>query len=140
MAGNSVVDMQHARIRSILGKKCKRNRENAGRYLHYLQKALVRPCRLTGREDFPWEKDCLKKGWASSAYQEMRKEQPSFLDQFELLELLPLPPEGLEVMARVRRIEDRKHFEIELQWLECVEFKNENYQLLDDYTSWAADY
>lgn len=134
------MDMQYARILSILGKKCKRNPVNHQHYFQYLKKAVALPCRLTGRVDFPWESATLKGGWESNAYQEMRKDNPSFMDQYELQELLPPPSPDQGILARIKRSSDRKSFEIELSWLECVDFKDENYQLLDDYASWLANY
>ncbi len=134
------MDMQHVRIRFILGKHLERNPQSTRRYHGYLKKALVLPCRLTGREDFPWEAPYLENGWENQAYQEMKRDHPSFTDQYELLELLPPQEEALNIMAKVRRIEDRKCFEIELDWLECIDFETENYQLLDDYAAWSAHY
>ena len=132
------MDMQQARIRSILGKRLTCNPQSTRRYHRYLLKALVLPCRLTGRKDFPWEATCLEKGWESEAYQEMKRDHPSFMDQFELLELLPPSAEAWSIIAKVRRIEDRKCFEIDLGWLECIDFQTENYQLVEDYAAWSA--
>ena len=132
------MDMQQLRIRMVLGKECRRTPHNARRYYQYLQQAVALPCRLTGREDFPWEAEYLRGGWDGAAYREMKKELPSFMDHFDLLELLPPPTEGLGIIARVERMTDRKSFEIELAWLECTDFDDINYQLLDDYSSWSS--
>jgi hypothetical protein len=134
------MDMQHARIRSILGKKCKITPDNHRLYYLYLKKSLALPCRLTGKTDFPWETDALAEGCESRAYKEMHKSHPSFMDQFDLLELLPPSARCSSIVAKVQRANDQKPFEIALFRLECLDFKEKNYQLIDDYASWVADY
>lgn len=139
-AGINKMDKQFERIKEILGKDCKRSSQNAIRYLTYLKKTVKTPCRLTGIEDFLWEEPYVIGGWDKREYQELKKNNPSFTDQFELLELLPPKSEDDDIIAKVKRISDQKIFEIGLSWLECTDFKHINYQVIDDYAVWHANY
>jgi hypothetical protein len=139
-AGINKMDKQFERIKEILGKDCKRNSQNAIRYLTYLKKTVKTPCLLTGIEDFLWEEPYVIGGWNKREYQELKKNNPSFTDQFELLELLPPNSGDDDIIAKVKRISDQKIFEIGLSWLECTDFKDINYQVIDDYAVWHANY
>jgi len=134
------MDKQFERIKEILGKDCRRSSQNAIRYLTYLNKTVKTPCLFTGIEDFLWEEPYVIGGWDKREYQELKKNNPSFTDQFELLELLPPTSGDDDIIAKVKRISDQKIFEIGLSWLECTDFKDINYQVIDDYTVWHANY
>lgn len=95
-------------IIKILGNKSERNQENSNRYLDYLKKTLKLPCRLTGTEDFPWEEPYIFGGWDQEEYEEKKKTNPSYEDEFELIELLPPSIRDDNVIARVKRLEDNK--------------------------------
>jgi hypothetical protein len=79
-------------------------------------------------------------GWDLNEYEELKKERPSYTDEFELIEFLGPEDEVEEIHAKVRRIKDQKTFEIGLSWLECTDQKHENYQLIDDYGVWHVNY
>lgn len=134
------MDMQHERIRGILGKHCRRNPENMIKYLRYLRKSIEFPCYLTGMEDFPWEEPYLMGGWDNMEYQELKKTNPSFTDEFELMALLSPKSGQDDILAKVKRTSDQKIFEIGLSWLECKDFQSENFQLIDDYGVWHTNY
>ena len=134
------MDQLHRRIKAVLGHKHRCNRQNTQRYLSYLRKNVRQPCILMGRREFPWEIPFIDDGWDSAAYQEMKQLQPAFTDQLELVELLDLSDEQDKIVARVRRIDDHKEFEVDLDLLECLDFKSENYQLIDDYAVWLEHF
>jgi len=134
------MDDQDKRIQKILGSECERNRQNALRYLEYLKKTIKMPCRLTGTEDFPWEEPYVLGGWDQKEYEKLKKENPSYTDEYELVRLLEPESGDDEIYAKVRRVSDQKIFEIGLSWLECTDSEHENYQLIDDYSVWHVNY
>lgn len=136
MKGKIDMDMQTERIKGILGNDCKRSKRNAMRYLTYLKKQIKGPITLTGIEEFEWEVSYISWGWDDPAYLEMKELKPSFLDHFELIELCEPDSDGDDIVAFVERMGDGKRFHISLSKLECLEFKNECYQLVDDYAVW----
>ena len=134
------MDAQYQRIDGILGEDCERNLRNALRYLEYLKTAIKYPCRLTGIEDFPWEERYLLGGWDKEEYEELKTHNPSYTDEYDLVELTEPESRYNDVIAKVRRISDKKIFEIGLPWLKCTDSKIENYQLLYDYSVWHVNY
>ena len=134
------MDEQDKRIEKILGASCERSRQNTLTYLRYLRKEIKFPCRLTGVEDFPWEEPYILGGWDKKEYEKLKKNNPSYTDEYELLELLEPANDDDEIIAKVRRVTDQKIFKIDLSWLECIDSKHEYYQLLDDYSVWHVNY
>jgi len=121
------MDKQFERIKNILGKDLERSPKNIDKYLKYLNKILKKPCILTGISDFSWEEPYVLGGWDQSEYTELKKSNPSFTDHFELIEFLPAKSDEEDIIAKVKRLTDKKDFEIALSWLECIDFKSENY-------------
>lgn len=134
------MDMQTERIKDILGKDHVRSPQNTLRYLKFLQKNIKGSCLLTGIEEFEWERSYLTKGWDSADYQEMKVHKPSFIDQFELQELIVPGSNEDDIVACVKRVSDQKDFKIGLSLLECIDFKDECFQLIDDYVAWQTYY
>ncbi len=91
-------------------------------------------------EDFPWEERYLLGGWDTEEYEEFKKYNPSYTDEYDLVELTEPESPYNDVIAKVRRISDKIIFEIGLSWLKCTDSKIENYQLLDDYSVWYVNY
>ena len=134
------MDMQAERIRGVLGKECSRNPKNTLRFLKFLQRNVKAPCMLTGIEEFEWERAFLAEGWDSVEYAELKTQRPSFMDHFELQELeAPGSDEG-DIVACVKRLPDQKEFKIGLSQLEGLDFKDESFQFIDDYTVWYRCY
>jgi len=78
-------------------------------------------------------------GWSRTEYARLKKDNPSFTDSFELLELLP-SAENDDVQAKIKRISDRKVFTIGLSWLQAEDESSKEFTLLDDYGMWHANY
>ncbi len=133
------MDKQFERIKEILGKDLERNPKNVIKYRAHLIKAVSKPCIMTGIKDFPWEDPYILGGWDQAEYAELKITHPSFTDQFELIEFLPVESGGKDIIVKVTRLSDKKVFEIELSWLECTDFKNENYQFIHDYAVWHTN-
>lgn len=110
------------------------------RYRSYLLQHLEQGIRLTGREDFPWEERYVLGHVESEEYEEFKKDNPSYKDLFELEEIIEEnEPEG-DLLVRVRRLSDSKIFTIGLSWLTTADEKSSNFQLLDDFATWVANY
>ncbi|MCJ7582605.1 MAG: hypothetical protein MUP98_18985 [Candidatus Aminicenantes bacterium] len=56
--------------------------------MDYLKKNLSYPCVLTGIEDFNWEEFYVFGPGDKEEYEELKKTKPSYMDTFELLELI----------------------------------------------------
>ena len=134
------MDEQEKRIEKILGTECGKNSANALKYLDYLQKNIKTPCMLSGVEDFPWEEPYIFGGWSQKKYEKLKKNNPSYTDQFELIELLPPEDDENEIIGKVKRKSDQKIFAIGLSWLEATDKGSHNYQLLHDYSVWHINY
>ncbi len=153
------MDAQAKRITKILGinckdcdeydedeecegcKACQVHEETALKYLNYLSQTLKFPCHLKGVEDFPWEEEYLIGGGSKKKYEKLKKENPSYLDTFELIELLPgFEEENFDLLAHVKRLSDNEKFQIGLSWLEAINEKDSNPELLHDYSVWHINY
>ena len=133
--------MEHdKRIQKILGENRSRNQQNSSRYLDHLKSAIKFPCRLTGIEDFPWEEPYVIGGWDKDEYEELKKDNPSYTDTFELLGLLEPDLEFDDIVAKLKRLTDFKTFEVGLSWLKCLDSDDVNYQLIKDYAVWHPNY
>jgi hypothetical protein len=127
------------RIERILGDDAERSPKNAKRYLAHLKRSLKLPVRVTGREDFPWEEPYIFGDWSQREYAELKKSNPSYTDSFDLLDLLP-PDEHEDVTAKIRRIPDGQVFTIGLSWLTTAKEEGPEFEILDDYATWHANY
>jgi hypothetical protein len=127
------------RIHSVLGDDSDRSGETALRYLAHLRRVLKFPLRVTGREDFPWEEPYVFGGWSKSEYTMLKKTHPSYTDIFDLIELLP-PEEHEDVTAKIRRLSDKRTFTLGLSWLTTGQEDTPEFQILDDYATWHANY
>ncbi len=134
------MDAQEKRIEQILGRNCDKTMETALAYKKHLVASLKTPCLMTGVEDFPWEERYLLGSGSEKEYRKLKKKYPSYTDKYELIEILDPDHEEYELTARVQRISDKKIFEIGLSWLEAVDRKNGNYELLHDYSVWHINY
>lgn len=133
------MDEDEKRIHSILGKDKARTMHNALRYRDYLLKHLSLPIIVTGTEDFPWEEPYIFGGWDKREYSKLKETNPSYKDTFELQALEP-PREFEDIVANVKRVSDKKIFEIGLSWLRCEDEDSKAYTLLDDYGVWHTNY
>ena len=109
-------------------------------YRTYLLQHLTLPCRVTGREDFPWEERFVFGYGSKREYEELKKTNPSYKDHFDLLGFEEKPNENNGILAKVQRVRDKKQFVIGLDWLETVTEKSPNHLLLEDYSMWYVNY
>ena len=109
-------------------------------YKEYLNKNLVLPVVLTGIEDFDWEEFYVLGPGDEEEYEELKKEQPSFTDEYDLISIDENCSEYYGIFANVKRISDKKSFQIPLADLTAIDRNFMNYQLLDDYVVWFFNY
>lgn len=109
-------------------------------YSHHLTKHLTTGCLITGTEDFLWEEYYILGPGDQDEYEELKRDNPSYTDKFRLIDILPEASSHNDLVAHVERISDRKHFEIELSWLEAIDKKSRDYVLLKDFAVWQVNW
>jgi len=132
------MDKSEQRIHAVLGNDNERTPKNARRYLVHLKKRLSLPLRVTGIEDFLWEESYVFGYRDRNRYEEMKKTNPSYTDEFDLIDILD--PESDDLVAKIRRVSDGKTFQMGLSWLKCVDKKSPDYVTLNDYSVWYVNY
>ena len=95
---------------------------------------------MTGAENFPWEEKYVFGGWSKKEYEELKKTQPSHTDKFEFIELLEDVDEMYGLLAKVKRVTDKKQFVLPLWDLKCIDEHSESYELISDYSFWMTNY
>jgi hypothetical protein len=136
-------DAQNKRIAEILGEMEDLAFNDAVKVFYkYLNSHLSLPCKVTGSEDFRWEEFYVFGPGDEEEYDRLKKTQPSYTDQYELLGIDCEARSGWmlfwgeDIGADVRRISDDKKFVLGLSELKAIDKKSKNYQLLDDYGVW----
>lgn len=135
------MDAQWKRIEAIVGSDESGTFEDqvAAFYKHLLQ-SLELPFVVTGIEDFRWEERYVLGGDSRLEYERLKKNQPSYRDQYELLGIEQgvfsewMLFDGDDIGAHVKRKTDGKEFCLGLAELEAVDRKSRNAQLLDDFS------
>jgi hypothetical protein len=126
-------------IDTVLGTKSEKSRSTAKRFRRYLLDHLELPARVTGIEDFPWEEAYVFGVYSDKEYEAMKRDNPSFTDEFDLLDIED-PDEHDDCQAKTRRVADGKVFLMGLSWLEAVDKDSDTYRLLDAYSKWHCNY
>jgi len=115
------------------------DKKNLLKYRKYLLARLDKNTVLTGREDFLWEEKYILGGWDPAEYEHLKKSNPSYTDEYKLLGISGKETEEKDLIARVERLSDGKHFEIGLSWLTTKTKKSKDFQLLDDFATWVVN-
>jgi hypothetical protein len=150
------MDAAEARIVKVFGTKevPRVSRENLLKYRKYLLQHLDRKAILTGCEDFPWEEKYVLGGWSRAEYEKLKKTNPSYTDEYELIDILEDDLPENDLIAQVKRRSDGKVFEIGLSWLTTKKEKRllrrektaprndgtKDFQLLDDFVTWVVNW
>ncbi len=141
------MDSQEVRIAQILAngdidneEMQEKSPETIKKYLRYLKEKIEFPCIVTGIEDFPWEERYILGPGNKKEYEKLKKDNPSYKDKFEILNFYENEDYDEQIMVRVKRLSDKKEFVLELDYLEVVDKKSPNYQVLDDYSVWHVNY
>ena len=132
---------QVERIKQILGgDNLKISDESLVIYRSHLQKSIVLPCELTGSEDFRWEEFYVLGPGDKKEYEKLKKTRPSYTDTYTFLSFDAQIEDMEGLMAKVKRISDRKHFILPLVDLKATDNNSPNFQLIDDYAFWYVNY
>ncbi len=127
------------RIAKILGTKdLEITPDNLIKYHDYLEEHLVRPCILTGIERFSWEDRLFFGVISQEEYNQLKKTYPSYSDTYELIKLSDLIDDLRGIFVEVKRLSDKKEFELPLVDLKTANPKDINSQLISDYIFWFA--
>ena len=110
------------------------------KYLQYLKENIEFPCNVTGIDDFPWEEKYAFGHGNKKEYEQLKKDNPSYKDKFEIIDFYEDEDEDETIMVRARRLSDQKEFVLDLDNLKSEYKKSKNYQLLDDYSVWYVNY
>lgn len=133
-------DIQDKRIGAVLGNDEQHvSEETVKRFCEYLKHNLKFPFEVTGIEEFQWEGYYTFGPGTEEEHTKLKNTRASHNDTFELLGFDNDTDEEYGIIARVRRLSDRKQFFLPLAELEATDKKSENYQLLDDYAVWFAN-
>ncbi|MFH1264593.1 MAG: hypothetical protein ABIK89_02625 [Planctomycetota bacterium] len=139
-------DAQDARIGAIIGDDDESTFDDCvASFFDHLTTALRLPCDVTGIEDFRWEEYYVLGPGDPKEHEQLRKNQPSYEDTFELLAIEEdvvsdwMMYHGEDLAGHVRRKSDGKEFYLGLAEIEAVDKKSTNYQLLDDYAVWFVN-
>ncbi len=116
------------------------NLTNLKKYLKYLKQNLTIPCLVTGMEEFEWEEYYTMGPGSKKEYQKLKKTQPSYTDQFNLLKLDNKLDVEYGILAVLERTTDNLKFTFPLADLETVVEDSINAELLEDYSMWFFTY
>jgi len=150
------MDADEARMIKVFGTKevPEVSKENLLKYRKYLLQHLDGKTVLTGREDFLWEEKYVLGGWSRAEYEKLKKTNPSYTDEYELIDILEDDLPERDLIAQVKRRSDGRVFEIGLSWLTTKKEKRllrrektaprndgtEDHQLLDDFATWVVNW
>jgi hypothetical protein len=137
-----MTDPDEERIAKVFGLSSvpKVNKNNLLKYGHHLLSHLDKNTILTGREDFPWEEMYVFGQGNQKEYEQLKKSNPSYKDEFLLLDISKTKIEDNDLTTSIKRISDGKIFSLGLSWLTTKDIKCMDYQLLDDYATWQTNW
>lgn len=134
------IEAQDARVAQVFGTKepPRVSRKNLLKYRQYLLERLDPKTVLVGTEDFPWEEKYVFGYGSKSEYQKMKKTNLSYTDECVLLSVSEDDVAENDLIAEVKRLSDGQIFDERLSWLAAKD-KGPDWQLLDDFSSWAVN-
>ena len=137
----SDLDAQEVRYEQILGgDNIEVSDTSLQIYRTFLQESIIKPCELTGTEDFRWEEYYLLGPGDKQEYEKLKKTQPSYKDTFSYMHFDEIIDDSEGLMVRVKRISDRKQFVMPLADLKVTDKQSPNFQLIHDYAAWYINY
>ncbi len=135
------LDEEEKRIFEILGNTDNSvNKNTLQKYYKYLKKNFKLPCILTGMEDFDWEEPYVIGGWDEKEYEKLKLTHASYTDKFEFIKFINKINERKGIEIKVKRLSDKKKFNLPLWDLEVVDNNSPNFLLVSDYSSWMTNY
>ena len=129
------------KLEEVLGTTIfKVNQTNLKKYLKYLKKNLAIPCLVTGVEEFEWEEYYTVGPGSQKEYQKLKKTQPSYTDEFNILKLDNKLDVRDGILAVLERTTDNLKFTLPLAKLEGVAEDSVDAKLLQYYGIWFFTY
>ena len=129
------------KLEEVLGTTTfKVNQTNLKKYLKYLKKNLAIPCLVTGVEEFEWEEYYTVGPGSQKEYQKLKKTQPSYTDEFNILKLDNKLDVRDGILAVLERTTDNLKFTLPLAELEGVVEDSVDAKLLQYYGIWFFTY
>jgi hypothetical protein len=132
------------RMRKVIGEDEEEREDALDALFEHLKANLTLPCKVMATEDFRWEEPYVFGGWSRAEYKRLRKTQPSYEDEYELLGIERNPDSewilfNEDLGARVRRISDGRQFVLGLAELKAIDTASPSWQLLEDYAVWFVN-
>ena len=136
------MDSDEKRIAKALGARevPAVDEDNMLKYRKYLIGRLDKGAVLTGREAFPWEEKYIFGLGSRAEYERLKKINPSCKDEYNLIDISEEETEESDLVAQIERLSDKKRFEIGLSWLTTKDKKSKDFQPLDDFATWVANW
>ncbi|MDE5110513.1 MAG: hypothetical protein O4753_04350 [Trichodesmium sp. St7_bin2_1] len=129
------------KLEEVLGTTTfKVNQTNLKKYLKYLKQNLAIPCLVTGVEEFEWEEYYTVGPGSQKEYQKLKKTQPSYTDEFNILKLDNKLDVEHGILAVLERTTDNLKFTLPLAELEGVVEDSVDAKLLQYYGIWFFTY
>ena len=129
------------KLEEVLGTTTfKVNQTNLKKYLKYLKQNLAIPCLVTGVEEFEWEEYYTVGPGSQKEYQKLKKTQPSYTDEFNILKLDNKLDVRDGILAVLERTTDNLKFTLPLAKLEGVAEDSVDAKLLQYYGIWFFTY
>ena len=136
------MDSDEKRIAQVLGAREVPDVDKTSlmKYRKFLSRRLDKNTILTGREDFPWEEKFVFGHGNAAEYERLRKNNPSYKDEYKLVDISDEDADENDLVAQVERLSDKKHFQIGLSWLTTQDARSTDFQTLDDFATWVANW
>ena len=129
------------KLEEVLGTTTfKVNQTNLKKYMKYLKQNLAIPCLVTGVEEFEWEEYYTVGPGSQKEYQKLKKTQPSYTDEFNILKLDNKLDVRDGILAVLERTTDNLKFTLPLAELEGVVEDSVDAKLLQYYGIWFFTY
>ena len=137
-----MIDPDEKRIAMVFKRTSVPNvsKSNLLKYRQYLLGHLDKNTILTGREDFPWEEMYVSGHGNIKEYERLKKTNPSYTDEYLLQDISKDETEEYDLIATAKRISDGSIFSMGLSWLTTKDEKCKDFQLLDDFATWAVNW
>lgn len=136
-------DEQDARIGEILGEDATEvSSANLKKFFNYLKETVAIPCNVLGSEPFEWEKKYVGKSLShalSDEYYQLKEDNPSFNDIYDMVRFVEYN-ESEGILVEVQRTDDDKVFILPLVYLEIADDDSPDFQRVNDYVYWFANY
>ena len=136
------MDSDEKRIAEALGVQevPEVDERNLLKYRKYLLGRLDKGTVLTGREDFPWEEKYVIGPGSRAEYEQLKKTNPSYEDDYKLIDISETETQEIDLIAVVERLSDKKRFEIGVSWLTTKNKNSRDFQPLDDFATWVVNW